>query len=81
MKKFLSNFRRYKKDSLLSTRINPNDFQNLEFKNNWNNLVDMYDLRMWYMENTRNPIKGLDYTIEVENLHNELNYLFMRGLK
>ena len=31
--------------------------QNLEFKNDYDNLVRQYDLRMWYLENSPHSVK------------------------
>ena len=30
------------------------EFKNLKFAHNWENLVKMYDLRMWYIQNSPN---------------------------
>ena len=55
------------------------EFKNLKFAHNWENLVKMYDLRMWYIQNSPNDKQALTYVNELERLHNELNYLAFRG--
>lgn len=34
--------------------LSSKEFKNLKFEHNWENLVKMYDLRMWYMQNGPN---------------------------
>eukprot|EP00331_Platyophrya_macrostoma_P022218 CAMPEP_0176447410 /NCGR_PEP_ID=MMETSP0127-20121128/25007_1 /TAXON_ID=938130 /ORGANISM="Platyophrya macrostoma, Strain WH" /LENGTH=91 /DNA_ID=CAMNT_0017833835 /DNA_START=156 /DNA_END=431 /DNA_ORIENTATION=+ len=40
----------------------------------------MFDLRMYYVLNSHNNNKTLQYTWELEKLHNELNYMHMRQM-
>lgn len=65
----------------VTARIDHKDFSNLPFKNDWNNLVKMYDLRMWYVMHTPHHVKALKHTHELETIHNQLNYLNARGIK
>ncbi len=40
----------------------------LPFNHSWNNLVKMYDLRMWYLQNGVDHGKRYQYVVELENL-------------
>jgi len=35
----------------------------------------MYDLRMWYIQNSPHDAQCITYVNDLERLHNELNYL------
>ena len=59
----------------LKSNIDHKKFTNLPFRHSWENLVKMYDLRMWYIQNSPHETQGLAYTQDLEKLHNELNYL------
>mmetsp|Transcript_56151 Transcript_56151/g.64436 ORF Transcript_56151/g.64436 Transcript_56151/m.64436 type:complete len:131 (+) Transcript_56151:56-448(+) len=61
-------------------RIASKDFSNLPMKTHWNRLTTMFDLRMYYVLNSHNNNKTLQYTWELEKLHNELNYMHMRQM-
>lgn len=74
--KFLSGFT--KKNNLQAT-VDRYRFRNLPFAYNWDNLVRSYDLRMYYIQNSHNNTKKYQYTQELERIHNELNYLSIKG--
>lgn len=72
-------FRRYLANRHITANVDKSQFTNVPFQNGWNNLVKMYDLRMWYIQNSPHDAKCLTYVNDLERLHNELNYLNMRG--
>lgn len=55
--------------------ILPENFQQLPFKNNYSNLVKMFELRNWYMQNSPHSSYNAKFTNEMAYLHNELNYI------
>ena len=55
--------------------ILPENFKNLPFKNNYSNLVKMFELRNWYMQNSPHSSYNAKFTNEMAYLHNELNYI------
>merc|ERR1711935_140917 len=55
--------------------INPRANNDLENKMNFHNCVKAFDLRYWYISTGLSAKKSLAYTHDIENLHNELNYL------
>lgn len=46
-----------------------------KFEFNLRDVAKMHHLRRWYITNTNDVQKGFQYTQELEQLHNELNYL------
>lgn len=54
-------------------------FKNLPFSAHWDNYVKSFDLRMWYLRNGVNDEKRMECVHDLEKLHNELNYLWVRG--
>jgi hypothetical protein len=54
-------------------------FDHIPFAYSWDNLVKSYDLRQWYILNSPNDSQRFKYTLELETLHNELNYLTARS--
>lgn len=59
--------------------LDTRSFERIPFSYSWNNLVKSYDLRMFYVENSPDREEALKYTFELEKIHNELNYLAIRG--
>ena len=55
--------------------ILPEHYQSLPFKNNSDNLVRMFELRNWYMQNSPHSTYNAKFTNEMAYLHNELNYI------
>ncbi len=75
--KFLRHVNRGKN---LQATLDRSSYQNIPFEYSWNNLVKSYDLRMWYVQNSPHQMQSLQYTQELEKIHNELNYLAARGI-
>lgn len=59
--------------------INLEDFK-LPFNQNINMLTAMFETRKWFVLNTPHKYYAEKYTNEMNNLHNELNYLHARLL-
>ena len=59
--------------------LDKSSFERLPFSYSWDNLVKAYDLRQWYILNSQNEEQRFKYTLELEQLHNELNYLTLRS--
>lgn len=74
-------FRRLIKSNHLQATLDQKKFKALPFNYGWNNLVKSYDLRMYYIQNGTNEERTLQYVQDLERIHNELNYLSMRGGK
>lgn len=55
--------------------IRPITYKDLPNKFNWDNSVKAFDLRYWYISTGLSRHRSLEYTHDIENLHNELNYL------
>ena len=55
--------------------IRPITYKDLPNKFNWENSVKAFDLRYWYISTGLSRHRSLEYTHDIENLHNELNYL------
>ncbi len=72
-------FRSLIKKNYLQATLDKEKFKNLPFNYGWNNLVQSYDLRMYYIQNGVNDERALQYVQDLERIHNELNYLHMRG--
>lgn len=64
----------------IHSTIDHEAFKMLPFEYSWNNLVRSYDLRTWYVDNAVDDKQRFRYTLELEELHNELNYLFIRSI-
>eukprot|EP01017_Pseudomicrothorax_dubius_P025183 TRINITY_DN2690_c0_g1_i1.p1 TRINITY_DN2690_c0_g1~~TRINITY_DN2690_c0_g1_i1.p1 ORF type:complete len:172 (-),score=56.11 TRINITY_DN2690_c0_g1_i1:113-568(-) len=69
---------RLSKGRHLQAPIDQTKFASLPFDHSWENLVKMYDLRMWYIQNSPHDERCVKYVHDLERLHNELNYLNMR---
>ena len=65
----------------LQSTLDHQAFKEIPFQYSWNNLVKAYDLRTWYVNNAVDDSQRLAYTLELESLHNELNYLSMRSFE
>ncbi|KAL4482809.1 hypothetical protein ABPG72_022369 [Tetrahymena utriculariae] len=65
---------RTSRGNIIQAGLQHRKFENLPFKQNFNNLTKAYDLRMWYISNSPHEAKNLEYVNELEALHNELNY-------
>lgn len=63
------------KEFFQGASILPEHFQQLPFKNNYSNLVKMFELRNWYMQNSPHSSYNARFTNEMAYLHNELNYI------
>lgn len=59
--------------------LNYEDFK-LPFQQNMNMLTAMFEIRKWFIFNTPHKFYAEKYTNEMNNLHNELNYLHARLL-
>ena len=64
----------------LTSRISKSNFSKLPFAHTHDNLTKMYDLRMWYINNSPNAGKSLSYVWEIEKIHNELNFISSRSI-
>jgi hypothetical protein len=56
-------------------RLEIERFNYLPFKNSFNNVIAMFEVRKWYVLNTPYKYYGEKYTGEMAKLHGELNYL------
>ncbi|EWS71671.1 transmembrane protein, putative (macronuclear) [Tetrahymena thermophila SB210] len=65
---------RTNRGNIIQAGLQHRKFENLPFKQNFDNLTKAYDLRMWYISNSPHEAKNLEYVNELEALHNELNY-------
>lgn len=63
------------KDFYQGASILPEHYQYNPFKNNYQNLVKMFELRNWYIQNSPHSTYASRYTNEMAYLHNELNYI------
>jgi len=63
----------------LPAQIESSRFENMPFRHSFSNLVRMFDLRMWYIQNSPNSKLALPKVHELELLHTELNYQHSRS--
>lgn len=68
------------KEFFQGASILPEHYHNVTFKNNYENVVKMFELRNWYIQNSPHSSYGAKYTNEMAYLHNELNYLNSKQL-
>lgn len=54
------------------------DFRGLPFNNGSENLTRMFELRDWYVQNTKSERIANKYSEEMGTLHHELNYTTSR---
>merc|ERR1711972_727677 len=54
-------------------------YRNLACAYDWKNLVRAFDLRYWYIGMGVNRGQGTKYSVEIEDIHNELNYMHVRS--
>jgi len=59
-------------------RINLSNVRRTEFSLDWPLLVKMYNLRMWFLQNSLSNRRKFNLLPSVEQLHNDLNYLWVR---
>lgn len=50
-----------------------------QFNFGWNLLVKKFDLRMWFLQNSWNMSKRINYTRDLERLHYDLNHVSYQG--
>ena len=66
------------------TSIKVSDYTHAPFKNNYEKLVAMFQLRLYHVNNTPYQFQSDIYTNDLANLHKELNFLqgrlFMKRL-
>ncbi|EGR33554.1 hypothetical protein IMG5_049290 [Ichthyophthirius multifiliis] len=62
------------KKSIQNSGLDHQKYQKLPFSQDFNNLAKAYDLRLWYIANSPHEDKNLEYVVQAEQLHNELNY-------
>jgi hypothetical protein len=63
-----------RKEVLEGGRIKLGDFRGLPFNNRVHNLIRMFELRDWFIQNTPNYRVATKYTAQMAELHHELNY-------
>lgn len=67
-----------RRESIEGARIDINNFRGLPFNNRVKNLIRMFELRDWFIQNTPNERTALKYSSEMATLHSELNYVTSR---
>ncbi len=72
MNKFM---RLMRKKQLDFPKISPGEMKPTDYQHNLTDLGRMHQLKMWHMENSPFTRQNLSYLQEVEELHNEINYL------
>ena len=67
-----------RKQTATVPRIYHHQFKPKDFSYNLNDLGKLYALRHWQLENTTSNDQRIEVTREMEELHNEMNYLNSR---
>lgn len=67
-----------RRESIEGARIDMNDFRGLPFDNKVKNLIRMFELRDWFVQNSPNERIAFKYSSEMATLHHELNYVTSR---
>jgi hypothetical protein len=63
-----------RKGVLEGRRIKLSEFRGLPFNNRVPNLVKMFELKDWFIQNSPNYRTATKYTTQIAELHQELNY-------
>lgn len=69
---------RYSKLASNAPRLRLSDIKNVKHELDWPLLVTMYDLRMWFLQRSKAVGRKSQLLGSIENLHNDLNYLWAR---
>lgn len=67
-----------RKEVVEGGRISLSNFRGLPFNNKVGNLVRMFELRDWFIQNSPSHRVSLKYSSEMADLHHELNYVTSR---
>lgn len=71
-------FQRASKLSAQNARIDVSQFKRTTYSLDWNLLIRMFDLRMWFIQQSRSNSRRMNMVHQLEQLHNDLNYLWMK---
>lgn len=76
---FLSKFlQRFTRLNNTTRRLDLPEFRRTQYSLDWQLLVRMFDIRMWYLQNGKSNSRRYNMLHEIEELHNDLNYLWAR---
>lgn len=70
---------RYHRKLNTTAKLDVSEMRRTPFSLDWNLAIRMFDLRMWYIVNSKNIERRFNMVHQVEQLHNDLNYLWLRS--
>lgn len=69
---------RFSKLGSSAPRVRLSDIKGVKHDLDWPLLVTMYDLRLWFLQKAKHNGRKIQLLSSIENLHNDLNYLWAR---